>query len=139
MAPRVRPSTTLRWANIATMSTGTTAMRTRHQQVVSGAGELPLEHRQSLGDHHQVLAVRHHQREQEVVPVLQYGVPEDVAEDRTRSMADGLLVGTPEQVTERLKEVSGLGMSYAILNFAEVAYDRTSLNLFTEKVLPALA
>jgi hypothetical protein len=44
-----------------------------------------------------VLAVRHHQREQEVVPVLQYGVPEDVAEDRT------------------------------------------SLNLFTEKVLPALA
>jgi alkanesulfonate monooxygenase SsuD/methylene tetrahydromethanopterin reductase-like flavin-dependent oxidoreductase (luciferase family) len=86
-----------------------------------------------------VLAVRHHQREQEVVPVLQYGVPEDVAEDRTRSMADGLLVGTPEQVTERLKEVSGLGMSYAILNFAEVAYDRTSLNLFTEKVLPALA
>jgi hypothetical protein len=54
-------------------------------------------------------------------------------------MADGLLVGTPEQVTERLKEVSGLCMSYAILNFAEVAYDRTSLNLFTEKVLPALA
>jgi hypothetical protein len=48
-------------------------------------------------------------------------------------MADGLLVGTPEQLTERLKEVSGLGMSYAILNFAEVAYDRTSLNLFTEK------
>ena len=54
-------------------------------------------------------------------------------------MADGLLVGTPEQVTERLKEVSGLGMSYAILNFAEAAYDRTSLNLFTEKVLPDLA
>jgi hypothetical protein len=46
-----------------------------------------------------VLAVRHHQREQEVVPVLQYGIPEDVAEDRTRGIADGLLVGTPEQVT----------------------------------------
>ena len=29
--------------------------------------------------------------------------------------------------------------SYAILNFAEVAYDRTALNLFTEKVAPALA
>jgi hypothetical protein len=29
-------------------------------------------------------------------------------------------------------------MSYAIVNFAEVAYDRTSLTLFTEKVIPAL-
>jgi hypothetical protein len=29
-------------------------------------------------------------------------------------------------------------MSYAILNFAEVAYDRTALNLFTDKVAPAL-
>jgi hypothetical protein len=29
-------------------------------------------------------------------------------------------------------------MSYAILNFAEVAYDRTALTLFTEKVAPAL-
>ena len=30
-------------------------------------------------------------------------------------------------------------MSYAILNFAEVAYDRTALTLFTEQVAPALA
>jgi hypothetical protein len=27
-------------------------------------------------------------------------------------------------------------MSYAVLNFAEVAYDRTALTLFTEKVAP---
>jgi hypothetical protein len=30
-------------------------------------------------------------------------------------------------------------MSYAILNFAEVAYDRTALTLFTDTVAPALS
>jgi len=30
-------------------------------------------------------------------------------------------------------------MSYAIVNFADVAYDRTALTLFTEKVVPAIA
>ncbi len=55
-----------------------------------------------------------------------------------RDFANGPLVGTPELVAERLTEASELGMSYAILNFAEVAYDRTALNLFTEKVAPAL-
>jgi hypothetical protein len=30
-------------------------------------------------------------------------------------------------------------MSYAILNFAEVAYDRTALTLFTDKVAPGLS
>jgi F420-dependent oxidoreductase-like protein len=71
--------------------------------------------------------------------LLQAGVPEDIAEDRTQGFANGPLVGTPEVVTERLIEARGLGMTYAILNFAEVAYDRTALTLFTEKVAPALA
>ena len=70
---------------------------------------------------------------------VRYGVPEAIAEDRVREFASGPLVGTPDQVTERLTELSGLGMSYAILNFAEVAYDRTALALFTEKVAPAFA
>ena len=64
------------------------------------------------------------------------GVPENIAEGRMRDFADGPLVGTPEMVTERLAELGELGMSYAILNFAEVAYDRTALALFTEKVAP---
>jgi F420-dependent oxidoreductase-like protein len=64
------------------------------------------------------------------------GVPENTAEARVRMFADGPLVGTPEVVAERLAELGGLGMSYAILNFAEVAYDRTALTLFTEKVAP---
>lgn len=55
-----------------------------------------------------------------------------------RDFADGPLVGTPELITERLAGLSELGMSYAILNFAEVAYDRAALTLFTEKVAPEL-
>ncbi len=66
------------------------------------------------------------------------GVPENIAEARMRDFADGPLVGTPELITERLAGLSELGMSYAILNFAEVAYDRTALTLFTEKVAPEL-
>jgi alkanesulfonate monooxygenase SsuD/methylene tetrahydromethanopterin reductase-like flavin-dependent oxidoreductase (luciferase family) len=56
-----------------------------------------------------------------------------------RDFATGTLTGTPEQIAERLAGLSELGMSYAILNFAEVAYDRTALTLFTEKVAPELS
>jgi F420-dependent oxidoreductase-like protein len=69
--------------------------------------------------------------------MLRYGVPEDIAEGRVREAAAGPLVGTPDQIVERLTEASDLGMSYAILNFAEIAYDRTALTLFTEKIAPA--
>ncbi len=68
--------------------------------------------------------------------LLRCGVPESVVERRMRDFAHGTMTGTPEQVAERLAELGGLGMSYAILNFAEVAYDRTALTLFTEKVAP---
>jgi F420-dependent oxidoreductase-like protein len=71
--------------------------------------------------------------------MLGCGVPEKVVEDRVTGMANGPLVGTPELVAERLTAASKDGMSYAILNFAEVAYDRTALTLFTEQVAPALA
>jgi F420-dependent oxidoreductase-like protein len=67
---------------------------------------------------------------------LRAGVPEAEAERRTREFAGGYLVGTPDLVAERLAAVGKLGMSYAILNFAEVAHDRTALTLFTEKVAP---
>jgi F420-dependent oxidoreductase-like protein len=70
--------------------------------------------------------------------LLRSGVPEDIAEARVRDFANGLLVGTPEVVAERLTQVSKLGMNYAIVNFAEVAYDRSTLTLFTEKVIPAV-
>jgi F420-dependent oxidoreductase-like protein len=68
--------------------------------------------------------------------LLRCDVPENVVERRMRDFTNGTLTGTPELVAERLAELGELGMSYAILNFAEVAYDRTALNLFTEKVAP---
>jgi alkanesulfonate monooxygenase SsuD/methylene tetrahydromethanopterin reductase-like flavin-dependent oxidoreductase (luciferase family) len=71
--------------------------------------------------------------------MLRAGVPQDVIETRIRDFANGPLVGTPELITERLAEIGKLGMTYAILNFAEVAYDRTALTLFTDKVAPQLA
>ena len=66
-------------------------------------------------------------------------VPAEIAESRVRDFASGPLVGTPEQIVEKLSQLSKLGMSYAIINLLEVAYDRSTLTLFTEKVAPALA
>jgi F420-dependent oxidoreductase-like protein len=71
--------------------------------------------------------------------LIRYGTPERIADGQVANLANSPLVGTPEQVAERLTELAGLGMSYAILNFAEVAYDRTALTLFTTQVAPALA
>ncbi len=66
-------------------------------------------------------------------------VPADVADGQVQMLSSGPLVGTPEQVTERLAELNALGMTYAILNIPDVAYDRSGLQLLTEKVIPALA
>lgn len=44
--------------------------------------------------------------------------------------------GTPEQIIERLQDWEQAGMTYAIVNFADVAYDDSSLQLFAEKVMP---
>jgi hypothetical protein len=49
------------------------------------------------------------------------------------------LAGTPEQIAEKLTQLGRLGMSYAIINLLDVAYDRSSLALFAEKVAPELA
>jgi F420-dependent oxidoreductase-like protein len=71
--------------------------------------------------------------------LLRCRVPEEAADRMVGNHASGPLVGTVDQVTERLAELAGLGMSYAVLNIAELAYDRTALTLFTEKVAPVLA
>jgi F420-dependent oxidoreductase-like protein len=57
----------------------------------------------------------------------------------TGLFAGGLLVGTPEQLIERLTAAQELGLTYAINYFVDAAYDRSSIELFAEKVIPALA
>ena len=66
-------------------------------------------------------------------------VPADMLDRTVEQFASGPLVGTPEQVVEKLTEADGMGMTYAILYFSEVAYDQSSLDLFVQKVAPALA
>ncbi|WP_067699587.1 LLM class F420-dependent oxidoreductase [Nocardia jejuensis] len=47
-------------------------------------------------------------------------------------------VGTPEQIVENLSRVRDLGLSYAIHNFPETAYDTSGVELFEREVIPAL-
>jgi F420-dependent oxidoreductase-like protein len=70
---------------------------------------------------------------------LEKYVPAARADHELRLMANSPLAGTPEQIVERLTELNGLGMTYAIMYIPEIAYDRSGLQLVTEKVLPALA
>jgi alkanesulfonate monooxygenase SsuD/methylene tetrahydromethanopterin reductase-like flavin-dependent oxidoreductase (luciferase family) len=60
------------------------------------------------------------------------------AEDTLRGFREGPLVGTPEQIVEKLRELEGLGMTYAITYFLEAAYDRSGIELFEREVVPAL-
>ena len=70
---------------------------------------------------------------------LSQHLPAENVDAQLQNLAAGPLVGTPEQVVERLAEFGKLGMSYAIFYVPEVAYDRSGLTLLAEKVIPALA
>jgi F420-dependent oxidoreductase-like protein len=53
---------------------------------------------------------------------------------------NGPLVGTPEQIVEKLQTLGDAGLSYAIGYFQDAAYDdSSSVRLFAEQVIPALA
>jgi F420-dependent oxidoreductase-like protein len=66
-------------------------------------------------------------------------VPAGVADGFANMLYTGPMVGTPEQLVERLRELEGIGMSYAILNVADLAYDRSGLDLLVREVIPALS
>jgi len=70
---------------------------------------------------------------------LEKYVSAERADGEVRNVSASPLVGTAEQVAERLTALRDLGMTYAITYFPEVAYDRSGLTLFAEKVIPALA
>ena len=67
-----------------------------------------------------------------------YASPERAART-AEQLRNGPLVGTVDQVVERLQQARGMGMTYAICYFLDAAYDRASLDLFAAKVIPALA
>ena len=63
----------------------------------------------------------------------------DRAADARESFATGPLVGTPEQIVERLTELEKLGMTYAINYFVDAAYDPASVALYERAVVPELS
>jgi F420-dependent oxidoreductase-like protein len=63
----------------------------------------------------------------------------EMAEQSADGFAKSPLAGTPEQIIERLREMGDLGMNYAIVYFAEAAYDHSGIELFAKEVAPALA
>jgi F420-dependent oxidoreductase-like protein len=66
-------------------------------------------------------------------------VSASVLETAYEQFASGPLVGTVEQVAERLMDARAMGMTYAITYFVDAAYDPASVDLFAQKVIPALA
>jgi F420-dependent oxidoreductase-like protein len=51
---------------------------------------------------------------------------------------NGPLVGTPEQIVEKLTDLKSRGMTYAITYFANAAADRDQIELFQRQVIPEL-
>ena len=70
--------------------------------------------------------------------LLSVGSPEARVDQLFADYRKQATVGTPEQVVEKLKALEGLGMTYAILNFPEAAYDTTGMALFERDVMPEL-
>jgi alkanesulfonate monooxygenase SsuD/methylene tetrahydromethanopterin reductase-like flavin-dependent oxidoreductase (luciferase family) len=66
-------------------------------------------------------------------------VPAESVESYMALLSSGPLVGTPEQIVERLAEARDLGLAYAIGYFVDAAYDSRSIDLFAAQVIPALA
>jgi F420-dependent oxidoreductase-like protein len=66
-------------------------------------------------------------------------LPAEVLASTVQQYTTGPLVGTPEQIVERLTELRDAGMTYAIANFHEAAYDDSGIRLYAEQVVPALA
>jgi F420-dependent oxidoreductase-like protein len=60
------------------------------------------------------------------------------AADQAEDLRKGPLVGTPEQIVEKLQTLRDLGLGYAITYFLEAAYDRSGIELFEQQVIPAL-
>ncbi|MHA3703179.1 LLM class F420-dependent oxidoreductase [Jatrophihabitans sp. YIM 134969] len=65
-------------------------------------------------------------------------LPADRLATTDEQFASGPLVGTPEQLVEKLRALQEAGMTYAITYFADAAYDPSSVELFAREVVPHL-
>ena len=54
-------------------------------------------------------------------------------------MQQAAIVGTPEQVVERVQELADVGVDYFITYFPRVAYDHEPLHVFAEQVAPHIS
>lgn len=63
----------------------------------------------------------------------------DEADRQLGAYRDLPAVGTPEQIVEKLRGLEGLGMTYGVFYFPEIATDTSGLELFEREVIPALA
>ena len=63
-------------------------------------------------------------------------VPDDQVQRYRQMFETGPLVGTPEQIVDRLRALEKIGMTYAIVYLTEPAYDRSSLDLLATQVIP---
>lgn len=66
-------------------------------------------------------------------------VPAEALNRYDELFTNGPLVGTPELIIERLQQARAMGLTYAIANFIDAAYDASSIEMFTSQVIPALA
>jgi len=60
------------------------------------------------------------------------------ADGVVKDFATGPLVGTPDEIISKLRELGAAGLGYAIAYFADAAYDPASIALFEREVIPAL-
>jgi len=66
-------------------------------------------------------------------------LPAEVLASTVQQYTSTGLVGTPEQIVDRLESMQKAGMTYAIANFHEAAYDDSGIRLYAEQVVPALS
>ncbi len=78
-------------------------------------------------------------RLQQAADRLKPYLPAERVEQSLEQWRSGPLVGTPEQIAQKLTELKALGMTYPILYFADAAYDLSSIELFSTQVAPQLA
>jgi F420-dependent oxidoreductase-like protein len=66
---------------------------------------------------------------------IEAGVPEARVDQQIAAESTGVGVGTPEQITEKLRALKALGLGYTIAYFTEAAYDTSGMHLFENEVI----